>query len=266
MFLACFVTAWAIARIADPYFYNTPLDWLFLVVTCSCQLFYFVVSPFLYEEYAWVLYRKSVLDKQLRAIYIKYLIWLCFLRLDSAFGILSVLLSGKGICNAGLNAGLDYATFAVCIIFLAVGYYVIKKELVVYTRLWFLLFPLLPAYDLAFLVIQYKTALDSQQEHTLYTLRVLFTVSSVCALLSRVGLIYFTYVVYNNFGKGLLNLEEAKEREKAKKKLTPRPEQRVKISQYHMTITLLMKITLTMMNGLLRMSLTIHTQWIIVII
>jgi len=143
------------------------------------QLFYIGVSRNLYKEYAWVLYRKAGADMTLRALYIQYLIWSCLLKLDTVFGILSTFLNGKGVCNGGMFAAFDYTTFGLCIFFVVFGYYVVKRELLLYTRLWFLLFPFLPAYNLGFIVYQYSIYIDKTTNYTEYTLRTLYTIAGM---------------------------------------------------------------------------------------
>jgi len=201
MLMALFVSAWSISRAIDTTFPNDFLDYLFLGTACFPQLFYIGVSPNLYKEYAWVLYRKAGADVAIRSLYIQYLIWSCLLKLDTVFGILSTFLSGRGVCNDSVSTVLDYSTLTVCLLFLGIGYYVVQREFIQYTRLWFLLFPILPTYNIAYLVLQYSTPLNPQTEHTWYTLRILYTVLAGLSLAAWLGLVYFTYIVYNNFGK-----------------------------------------------------------------
>jgi len=218
MFLALFVSGWSISRFADKSFQNGSLDYFFLCAACAPQIFYIGVSWNLYKEYAWVLYRKAGADTMLRDLYIKYLLWSCLLKLDTVFGILSTFLSGKGVCNGGLLAFFDYFTLFICIIFLFIGYYVVQRELVMYTRLWFFLFPFLPAYNIGFLIYQYMyETIDPHRNYTEYILRALYTAAAACSLLTWVGVVYFTYIVVNNYGKGLVTLAEERKKKERKK-------------------------------------------------
>jgi len=224
MFMALFVSGWSSARFADRSFQNGSLDYLFLCAACVPQLFYIGISWNLYKEYAWVLYRKAGADVMLRGLYIKYLLWSCLLKLDTVFGILATFLSGRGVCNGGILAFFDYATLFICIIFLFMGYYVVQRELVMYTRIWFFLFPFLPAHNIGFLIYSYKFQSIDPTQYTEYILRALFTAVAVCSLVTWVGLVYFTFIVYNNYGKGLVTLAEErkkrKEKQKSKTKIT----------------------------------------------
>jgi len=155
-----------------------------------------------------------------RSLYIQYLIWSCLLKLDTVFGILSTFLSGRGVCNSITLSALDYSTLAICLLFLGIGYYVVQRELIHYTRLWFLLFPILPTYNIAYLILLYSNPLDPLTEHTWYTLRILYTVLAGISLVAWLGLVYYTYIVYNNFGKGLGDLAQEKQVEKQRTKNT----------------------------------------------
>jgi len=208
MFLAVFVVLWNVIRAVDKF--NTSIyEWISLGVAGACQLVYFGISYPLYKEYRWRLYREAVLDSRSRELYLAYLKWSCFLKLDTNFGIMASFLSGRGVCNSGVNAVLDYISVIVEIIFLAIGYYFVRRELVWPTRFWFFLFPLLPAYIITFMVRHYQVSLSP--EDLLYTLRILFTGAGVLSLATRVGLIYYSIVVYQNFGKGLPAIIKEKE-------------------------------------------------------
>jgi len=227
MFLACFLTSWAIWRFAEPYV-NNYLDYTFISITCGTQLVYFLLSPKLYQEHGWVLYRKAGGDKDTRALYRKYLVWLSFLKLDTAFGLFCVLLSGKGVYNTGWMAGLDYTMLILCIFLLASGWYVVKHEHVIFTRIWFFFFPLLPAYIIGFWVEQYTFNRDSpRSNYASQTLGILFTICGICSFITRIALITLTFIVYNNFGKGLITLESLK-----KKDITTLDEERDSLDGY----------------------------------
>jgi len=192
---------------------------MFLIASCTAQLIYFIMSPKLYNEYAWVLYRKAGAEQHFQSLYRKYLIWLCVLKQDTAFGLFCVLLSGRGIYNSGWMAALDYLSLSICLIMLFSGWFVVKHEMIIFTRLWFLLFPLLPAYIITIWVSEYQFhVLNMDQSYALQTLGILFTICGVCSLITRILLTYFTIDVYKNFGKGRLSLDSIKNKGRTKTK------------------------------------------------
>jgi len=213
MFLACYMTAWSVWRFVEPYKKEVVTDDIFLVGTCIAQLFYFVVSPKLYKEYAWVLYRKAGADQAVRGLYRKYLQWSCIQKLDAFFGFFSVFLSGNGI----VNSALDWSMFALLIVFLGVGYYAVNKELVGLTIAWFCLFPFLPAYIIYnFLVITILQDPNQPDDVTARRLKILFSVCGSGSLISRVALCVISVIVFRNYGKGLVSLVQLKKEEKKK--------------------------------------------------
>eukprot|EP01124_Arcella_intermedia_P027748 TRINITY_DN5492_c0_g1_i2.p1 TRINITY_DN5492_c0_g1~~TRINITY_DN5492_c0_g1_i2.p1 ORF type:complete len:266 (-),score=56.33 TRINITY_DN5492_c0_g1_i2:25-822(-) len=204
MFQACCVTAWSIWKFVAPYT-NTYLDYLYLIAACSSQLIYLILSPFLYTDYEWAVWRVAGAEIKDQGLYRKYLLWLSLLKLDTAFGVFCTLLNGRGAFKEGWYLVIDYVMLGICIIFMAWGWFVVKKEIRVWTIIWFFLFPLLPAYVIGFWVKQFTyNRYDPNAEYTSKTMGTLFTVCGVISLLARIGLTITTRTVFLNFGKGLL--------------------------------------------------------------
>lgn len=56
---------WLSSRFVQPYT-NRIMDYVYLILTCTCQLFFFAVAYSLKTEYTWRLYRKAGADKKFR--------------------------------------------------------------------------------------------------------------------------------------------------------------------------------------------------------
>eukprot|EP01125_Pyxidicula_operculata_P017942 TRINITY_DN6343_c0_g1_i1.p1 TRINITY_DN6343_c0_g1~~TRINITY_DN6343_c0_g1_i1.p1 ORF type:complete len:361 (+),score=33.58 TRINITY_DN6343_c0_g1_i1:14-1096(+) len=193
MFLALFLTAWAIFRFAEPY-ENHYLDWTFLIVTCSCQVAYFVLSYWIYGEYSWRLYRKTGADQAHKQRIQLYQLWNTFLKLDVMFSLFSVLYSGKGIYNEGWMAILDCVAVGSIFIWMLWGYVGVKTENHCVTMTWFFTFSFMPSY---IGVMMYFTESITNSQ-----VIVLFYIISAFCLLTHLVMFILSIIIYRNFGFG----------------------------------------------------------------
>eukprot|EP01125_Pyxidicula_operculata_P020527 TRINITY_DN7604_c0_g1_i3.p1 TRINITY_DN7604_c0_g1~~TRINITY_DN7604_c0_g1_i3.p1 ORF type:complete len:189 (+),score=29.00 TRINITY_DN7604_c0_g1_i3:513-1079(+) len=141
-------------------------------------------------------------------MYSVFLKWLTVLKLDALYTITSAFVSGKGIYNEGYLLGLDILVIILSIVFIVLGYFSIRRELVPLTIVWFCIFPLMTSYLLYNLYETWDFNLHSSKaNYASHNLGGIYTITSSIALVSHLVLIGLTVKVYNNFGKGLKNIQ-----------------------------------------------------------
>jgi hypothetical protein len=200
MFLSVFITAWSVWRKLEPGIDNY-LEYMFLISNSVTQFFYLIVSYYLYKEYRWVVWKKAGPDEAIQGMYQNYLKWSCFQKLDMSFSGFCILLSGLGVYNTGWESALDVTMSVLLVITVISGYIFVKNEYSLATKLWILLLPSMPAYVIAWFIMQ--KSFDQSGKYSLYGP---FLICGSFLLLTRTILVYFTVIVIRNYGKGLKDL------------------------------------------------------------
>jgi len=209
MFQACFLTGWAIFRFLQPY-KNQVVDYVFIIVTCACQLIYFAVAYSLRTEYVWRLYRKAGADKKFRNMYKTYLKWLTFFKLDIAFSVPNVMLAVRGVLSLSWRAGLNWTMLICIIVFLVIGYIAVKREIKRLVVAWFCLYPINILYIIGMMYYTHLFNQSNEADYTTKTVALMFYITGSVTLVNRVFLGVFSYVVYKNFKQGLRKMEFVK--------------------------------------------------------
>jgi len=199
MFLSLFVTGWSIWRKIEPGIKNSVED-IFLISNCITQLIYICVGWFLYKEYGWVLWKKAGSDVNKQKMYKSYLLWSCFQKLDMTFCSYCLLFSGQGIYNFGWETGVDIGMGVLLAITIVTGYIFVKKEWSLLTKIWFVILPIMPIYVIVLFYLQNDFPTGD------YSLYIPFRICGALLFISRLLLVYYTIVLINFYGKGLINL------------------------------------------------------------
>jgi len=199
MFVSLFVTAWSVWRKIEPNLDNY-LEYMFVVSNSITQIFYFSVSWALYKEYRWVLWKKAGSDLDTQNMYTNYLKWSCFQKLDMTFAGYCILFSGDGVFNIGWKQALDWSMAVLLVITIITGYIFVRKEWSLPSKLWFLILPVAPAYVIALFVLENDLPKDD------YSLYIPFRLTGALLFISRIFLVYYTVILIDNYGKGLIEL------------------------------------------------------------
>lgn len=208
MFQALLSTGLGIFKFVEPSS-NDWVDISFLVVTCSCQLFYFAVAYSLRQEYTWRLYRKAGADKSFRRIYKQLLIYKMFSKLDIMFGIVNVVSAGLYVLGNSLVAGIAWSMLVFHFLFHLIGTYAVNREITRLTMVYFGLFAVSPVYVIYMMYYMYTSKHTSPQY---LTMAHLFTVTGILDLIVHICLFAFAVVTYRNYGRGLKDLEFLKKK------------------------------------------------------
>jgi len=199
MFLSLFVTSWSIWRKIEKGI-EYSLEDVFLVSNCVTQVFYFSVSGFLYQEYEWVLWKRAGSDQKIQKMYKSYLLWSCFQKLDMTFCGYCLLFSGRGVFNGGWESGVDIGMGILLLITILTGYFFVRKEYILLTKIWFIILPIMPIYVIVLFVLQNNLPSGD------YSLYIPFRICGALLFISRSLLVYFTIILITNYGKGLIAL------------------------------------------------------------
>jgi len=209
VFQGAFILAWAIFRFVSPY-PNTTVDFTLLIISCVSQVIYFGLTWPLHKVYSWRTYRKAGADADFRGMYETYLIWVTFSKLETSFGIINALLSGKGIYNImGSSSAQNWAMAIFLGIFSILGLICINREMKYFTPAWLVLF-IVPAGFLGINIWQAIWTIFFEQNSTSFGYLVLANfvlITGVVGMVVHVAFFVLSVKMYQNFGKGLLELQ-----------------------------------------------------------